>query len=105
MPLTKQIGASSMKRLLVITAAFFLAACAGTAFKWNEARQIKAGMSKKEVTALVGTPNRITTIDDQSQRYVWVWVNTFSGSTRTLVVDFKDGQAIKAPPIPDEFQD
>lgn len=96
-----------IKRLIYMLSVLALCAgCAGTAFKWADARRIEAGMSKADVTAMVGAPNRVATIPNDGTRYVWVWVNTLSGSTRTLVVDFdKSGRVIKAPPIPDEFTD
>lgn len=92
-----------MRKLLYAFAiTLVLAACAGTPFKWDDARKIKEGMSTQEVSALVGTPNSVRAQGDVL-RYVWVYVSSFEG-TRTLVVDFKDGKAIKAPPIPDEFK-
>lgn len=93
-------------KLLSIFCALLLIGCAGTPFKWSEARRIEPGMTKPEVTAKLGAPTRVSTIPNDGTRYVWVWVNTMAGSTRTLVIDFdKSGQVIKAPPIPDEFQD
>jgi len=83
--------------------ALSLAACAGTPFKWEAARQIRQGMTTTEVTQLVGSPNTVKAQGD-TLIYVWVYVNSFSG-TRTLRVDFRDGKAISAPPIPPEFQD
>ncbi|UCV28109.1 outer membrane protein assembly factor BamE [Ferribacterium limneticum] len=94
------------KMLIAAYCALLLIGCAGTPFKWADARQIEAGMTKPEVTAKLGAPTRVATIPNDATRYVWVWVNTMAGSTRTLVVDFdKAGRVIKAPPIPDEFQD
>ena len=92
-----------MKKLIGILA-LTLAACAGTPFKWSHARQIQPGMSTAEVTQLVGAPNTVKAQDD-TLIYVWVYVNTLNGTTRTLRVDFRDGKAISAPPIPPEFQD
>lgn len=96
-----------MKAIIsILAAAVLCVACAGTPFKWADARTIEAGMTKSEVTAKLGAPTRVSTIPNDATRYVWVWVNTLAGSTRTLVVDFdKSGRVIKAPPIPDEFQD
>lgn len=91
-----------MKKL-IIAAALVLAACAGTPFKWSQARQIRPGMSTAEVTQLVGAPNNVKAQGDVLT-YVWVYVSSFSG-TRTLRVDFRDGKAISAPPIPPDFQD
>lgn len=94
------------RKLLSIFCALLLIGCAGTPFKWADARRIEPGMTKSDVTAMMGTPNRVATIPNDATRYVWVWVNTMAGSTRTLVVDFdKTGRVIKAPPIPDEFVD
>lgn len=90
-----------MKRATLI-ALCLLAACAGTPFKWDDARKIKGGMSTQEVTTLVGTPNAVRSEGDVV-RYVWVYVSSFEG-TRTLVIDFRDDKVVKAPPIPDEFQ-
>lgn len=91
-----------MRKPLTFAMALALAACAGTPFKWDDARKIKEGMSTQEVSALVGTPNSVRAQDDVL-RYVWVYVNSLEG-TRTLVVDFKDDKVIKAPPIPEEFK-
>ncbi|WP_043797599.1 outer membrane protein assembly factor BamE domain-containing protein [Azospira oryzae] len=95
-----------MNKVFALLLSLVLAACAGTPFKWNDARRVEAGMTKPEVTGLLGTPNRVSTTPNDSTRYVWVWVNGMSGTTRSLVVDFdRDGRVIKAPRIPDEFQD
>lgn len=94
------------KMLIAAHCALLLIGCAGTPFKWADARRIEPGMTKPDVTAMLGAPTRVATIPNDATRYVWVWVNTMAGSTRTLVVDFdKAGRVIKAPPIPDEFQD
>lgn len=91
-----------MKRaLLVVITTLTISGCAGTPFEWNAARKIKAGMTTEEVTSLVGAPNNVRAQGD-TIRYVWVYMDAFQGS-RTLVVEFKDGKAIKAPPIPDSF--
>ncbi|MFV5212809.1 hypothetical protein ACLIIZ_03660 [Azonexus caeni] len=93
-----------IRTTLLISCLALLAACAGTPFKWSEARQIRAGMTTAEVTALVGPPTRVDAQGDVV-RYVWVFVNGLTYSTRSLRVDFQNGRATQAPPIPDEFQD
>lgn len=97
----------SIKALLAATLLIaWLSGCAGTPFKWNDARSIQPGMTKTEVTEKLGAPNRISTTASGGTRYIWVWVNTMSGTSRTLLIDFdKAGKVVKAPPIPDEFQD
>jgi len=89
------------RHILTLLVAALIAACAGTPFEWNAARKIKDGMTINEVTTLVGPPNNVRAQGD-TIRYVWVYVDAFQGS-RTLVVEFKDGKVIKAPPIPDSF--
>jgi len=91
-----------MKQLIFAFVFAALAACAGTPFKWDDARKITEGMTTKEVTALVGAPNSVSSHGD-SLIYVWVYVSSFSGS-RTLTITFKDGKVTKAPPIPAEYQ-
>ena len=95
-----------MKKLLpiLVLAASVIAGCAGTPFKWDDARRISPGMTTSEVTQLIGQPNTVKSTGDVLI-YVWVYVNSLNGTTRTLRVDFKDGKAISAPPIPDSFRD
>ena len=81
-----------------------VSACAGTAFKWSDARKIEKGMTTDQVVKLVGTPNTVSATGS-TLIYVWVFVNGMSGTSRTLRVDFQDGKVISAPPIPDTFQD
>lgn len=92
-----------MRKLAVIGTTLALAACAGTQFKWDSARQIKLGMTTQEVTALMGAPNNVSAVGD-TVRYVWADVNLMRGTTKTLAIDFVDGRVQKAPPIPDEFK-
>ncbi|MFN7042266.1 MAG: hypothetical protein ACK4OH_14020 [Acidovorax temperans] len=93
-----------MKKAIATFLVALLTACAGTAFKWSDARRITAGMSIAEVTQIMGAPNTVKSADGQLI-YVWVHVNGMTGSTRTLRVDFKDGKVISPPPIPDSFKD
>ncbi|PWK38680.1 outer membrane protein assembly factor BamE (lipoprotein component of BamABCDE complex) [Cupriavidus plantarum] len=70
---------------------------------WNNARQVKDGMTKKEVAALMGDPYQVVARNDGTQRYVWVHVNLFSG-TQSAALEFdKDGKVVKAFQIPDNF--
>lgn len=93
-----------MKKFIATFLIALLTACAGTAFKWSDARKIATGMSINEVTQIMGAPNTVKSADDRLI-YVWVHVNGMTGSTKTLRVDFKDGKVIAPPPIPDSFQD
>lgn len=88
----------------LVLAISVVAGCAGTPFKWDAARKISPGMTISEVTQLVGPPNTVKATGDVLI-YVWVYVNSLNGTTRTLRVDFKDGKVIASPPIPDSFHD
>lgn len=92
-----------MKYFYIVLMLLFLSACAGTPFKWDDARKIQAGMTTQEVTALIGPPYSITASGDVV-RYVWVEVSMIDHSSKTLRIDFRDSKAVKAPPIPSEFQ-
>lgn len=88
--------------LLAAACAAVLSGCAGTRFSWDAARQIRAGMSTSEVKELMGTPNNVRSTPE-ALIYVWVYVNTLAGTTRTVRVDFRDNKVIQAPVIPEEF--
>lgn len=95
-----------MKLSIAIASAILVAACAGTPFKWADARKVETGMTKQQVTGMLGAPTSVSTIANDGTRYVWVWVNGLTAANRSLVIDFDSrGRVIKAPPIPDEFQD
>ena len=91
-----------MKKLLSLLAISLLVACAGTPFKWDAARQIKEGMTEKEVTALMGAPYMVTSAGEK-QTWVWSHANAFGGA-KSLALQFKDGKVIKTPDIPDSFE-
>ncbi len=91
-----------MKRLAATLLAILLTACAGTPFEWDNARQIKTGMTEQEVTALLGQPYMVKS---QGQTLTWVWsyADTFSGA-RSVAIVFKDGKVTEPPPIPASFK-
>lgn len=96
-----------MKRaslILVFLFAFAFAAVADAKkFRWDAARKIQTGMTIEEVTGLVGKPNTVVASADKI-RYVWVYVSPWTFSSRSLVIDFKDGKVIQAPTIPADFK-
>lgn len=92
-----------MKNLiLAAVVAVGLAGCAGTNFNWNNARQIKEGMSEQQVLSLLGKPN-MTTSTPNGLIYVWSFANGFTGSARSVSVIMKDGVVVSAPSIPDSY--
>lgn len=92
-----------MKRLIFFLLVIALAGCAGTPVKWNDARQIKQGMTTQEVSLVMGQPYSVRAQGD-TVRYIWVEVNPLTMATKSLSVDFVDGRVVKVPPIPDEFK-
>lgn len=80
-----------------------LVACAGTPFKWADARQIEAGMTPAQVTQLIGPPYSVTAAGDKVI-YTWSYVGVF-GSSEALSVVFKNGKVVAPPPIPASFHD
>lgn len=91
-----------MKRILAAAAVALLVGCAGTQFTWDQARQIKQGMSEDQIVALMGKPHTVRSSNGQ-QVWVWVWVNTLAGSTKTVSVVMVDGKVKEAPEIPKSF--
>lgn len=92
-----------MKNLiLVVVVAAGLVGCAGTNFNWNNARQIKEGMSEQQVLSLLGKPN-MTTSTPNGLIYVWSFANGFTGTARSVSVIMKDGVVVSAPSIPDSY--
>ena len=91
-----------MKKIMLIL--LFLAGCAGTPFKWDDARKVKTGMTTTEVTQIIGSPSSVTSRDG-ILIYVWVYVDMYFSGTKSLRIDFKDNRVIAPPPIPDTFKD
>jgi major membrane immunogen (membrane-anchored lipoprotein) len=95
-----------MKKLIVVLAVTLLAACAGSgSIKWDEARRLKAGMTEKEVTELMGRPYQAQVVgNDGTYRWVWVDVNLMrGGGAEKMTAEFKDGVVVSVPVIPASF--
>lgn len=88
-------------RLIALLMAATVADCAGTRFSFDEARQIKVGMTEAEVTERLGRPYSVATRGD-TQVWVWSYSSTF-GDTRAISFIFKDGKVQAVPPIPSSF--
>ncbi len=88
-----------------IAMAAILCGCAGTPFKWDNARQIKDGMTEEEVVALMGSPYMVKT-NPKGQLWVWTYADLYgiSGGTRTLSLEMVDGKVVKAPDVPKAFK-
>lgn len=96
-----------MKHLKILFIALILMFVTGTAeakkIKWDDARKIQIGMTTTEVTKLMGKPYQIST-NAEVVRYLWISINAFTGSSRSLYIDFIDGKVAAVPVIPPEFK-
>ncbi|HFC8542723.1 TPA: outer membrane protein assembly factor BamE [Neisseria weaveri] len=92
-----------MNKLAAILLISFLTACAGTNFKWDNARQIKQGMTEQEVVNLLGTPTMTTSRSD-GLVYVWSHANGMTGSVKSVSVVFQDGKVVSVPNIPANYR-
>jgi len=69
----------------------------------DDARKVKVGMTKAEVTTIMGNPN---VVKSQAGEEVWVWsyVNGFMGRGRVMSIGIKDGKVTTVPTIPDSMK-
>lgn len=95
-----------MGKLIALLCAVLLTACAGSgSIKWDDARQIKVGMTEKEVSSLMGRPYQAQVIGSTGT-YRWVWVNVnlmTGGGAEKMTAVFKDGVVVEVPFIPRSF--
>lgn len=93
---------------LLLVLCFAIGGCsAGQNFEWNNVRKLKPGMSKSEVTALLGRPDVVRTVPmpDGGHKEIWAWVyvNLFTGN-KSVSVGFVDEKLFDIPMVPTEFK-
>jgi outer membrane protein assembly factor BamE (lipoprotein component of BamABCDE complex) len=82
--------------ILVVLVCLSLAACAGTPFEWENARQIHIGSSQADVVALLGKPYMVKTAGaDQT----WIWSYSGLDGTRLVSYGLRDGLVTIVPTI------
>jgi outer membrane protein assembly factor BamE (lipoprotein component of BamABCDE complex) len=93
------------KTASILAGLVLLAGCAtaGREVDWDKARQVKIGMTESEVTALMGSPYMVSSRDG-GQRWIWTYVNGFTGASSTMTVDWKDGKVVSVPAIPASYK-
>jgi outer membrane protein assembly factor BamE (lipoprotein component of BamABCDE complex) len=87
--------------LLACSVVVVLAACAGTAFNWSQARSVTVDMTEKQLTDAMGKPYLVTTRGDQE-----IWVYSYAsglGVAKSVSYILQDGKVIGIPKIPDSF--
>ncbi len=95
-----------MKKIIILAFALMLSACSmggSGSIKWDDARQLRVGMTESELTAKMGTPYSVTSKSDGTEIWVWVNVDLLMG-TQTMSVIIKDGKVVTVPKIPDSFR-
>jgi hypothetical protein len=89
--------------LSVLLASTLLSACAGTQFKWRDARKINTGMTSEEVIQIMGQPNGIYS-QEGKLIYSWYSASLINGN-RGIKIEFKDNKVTEAPAVPNSFKD
>ena len=86
-----------------LLSAALCAACAGSDFQWDKARQIRPGMTEDEVSALMGPPSDVRT-QTYGVTWTWAYINPLEGSARATSVGFRDGRVVYRPGVPESFK-
>jgi hypothetical protein len=89
--------------LSVLLAASLLSACAGSQFKWSDARKINTGMTSEEVILIMGQPNGIYS-QEGKLIYSWYSASLINGN-RGIKIEFKANKVTEAPAVPNSFKD
>jgi len=86
-------GAKTM-RLATVALALALSACAGpNNYQWEDAAKVHAGMSEREVTAILGAPHERARDGNVA---IWTWaLNSASRGTRTVTFRMLNGKVVE----------
>ena len=94
-----------MKTIALLASAVILMGCAGSGqINWNNARQLRQGMTEQQVTSLMGRPYSVTSKSDGTQVWVWVHANGLTGASSSVALPMKDGIAASDLKVPDSFR-
>lgn len=88
---------------LALVVAALCAACAGSDFQWQQARQIKPGMTADEVSALMGPPTA-KRAQPFGETWTWAYMNPREGNARAVSVSLRDGRVVHGPGVPQSFE-
>lgn len=96
--------AFTMKKITIFIAIIAITACAGSGnIKRDDVRQLKTGMTEKEVTDIVGPPYSVRAKSDGTEVWIWVHVNLMMG-TESMSLAMKDGKVVQIPKVPESFK-
>jgi len=88
---------------VVVSSAALCAACAGSDFQWDQARQIQPGMTEDQVSAVMGPPSDVRT-QTYGVTWTWAYLNPRQGSARGVSVAFRDGRVVYGAGVPESFK-
>ncbi|WP_312387678.1 outer membrane protein assembly factor BamE [Pseudomonas sp.] len=89
------------QRFILAAAIAILAGCAGTAFTFGQASQVKVGMTEDQVYEIMGNPYMVTS-REEGQMWVYTHATAFGGA-KSVSFEMRDGKVFKVPVIPKEF--
>ena len=88
---------------VALLSAAFCAACAGSNFQWDKARQIQSGMTEDQVSELMGPPTDVRT-QTYGVAWTWAYLNPREGSARAVSVVFRDGRVVYGAGVPESLK-
>lgn len=93
--------------VLIGISTMLLLGCAGKSFNFNDAKNVQIGDPKEVLVQKMGSkPYNITSeqLDGENVvKYIYVSVNGFTGTTKSLSFILKGNKVIQVPHIPDEL--
>jgi hypothetical protein len=89
-------------KIIVAAVCVFFAGCAGSSFKFDDARRVEVGMTEAQLIDRMGDPYKKI---GQKDHEVWIWshANALSGNSQSVSFIMKDGKVIGLPTIPKSF--
>ncbi|MBL9187907.1 MAG: outer membrane protein assembly factor BamE [Opitutaceae bacterium] len=89
------------KALLFLLLLGVLAGCVGTPFRWDTARKIQVGMTKAQVTEIMGKPY-VRAVAGEIETWTWSY-GTGLGTGGAYKIALKDGIVTEVPKIPSDL--
>jgi outer membrane protein assembly factor BamE (lipoprotein component of BamABCDE complex) len=97
------MNAARRRLCIVLLSTALCAACAGSGFQWDKARQIETGMTQDQVLALMGPPSDVRT-QTYGVAWTWAYLNPREGSARVVSVAFREGRVVYGAGVPESFK-